>query len=55
MSFNPKIDDNQDKKIIQQQLTIGLSNINFSSAYIELKISANPIIKFLFCLFISAK
>ena len=35
MSFNIKLDDNKDIKIIQQQLSSGLSNVNFSSAYIN--------------------
>ena len=35
MSFNPKIDENNDKKIVQQQLKNGLSNVNFVSAVIE--------------------
>jgi hypothetical protein len=35
MSFNSKSDDNQDKKFIQQQLTSGNANVNFSSATIN--------------------
>jgi hypothetical protein len=36
MSLNSKSEDNQDKKIIQQQLNIGLSNVKFSSAAIDI-------------------